>query len=364
MKRGIVLLLVFSLLLSGCSMFSDSYVSVTPHRNSSGGGESKVMTASNYPQLRAAFGELVRSGTENGIIHVSDYDAVLLEQGLKDAVHYVQNYDAIGAYCVESIEYEQGTSGIVPAVAVTIHYLYDRRTIQQIPSVRTTDDLREMVETALERCEASIVVFVESYTEQDLIQLVEDYCGENPARIMETPQVSYELYPESGKDRVVAIKFAYQNSRTDLRQMQTQVQAIFSSAVQYAKGGSDYQKLQRLYSFLMERFSEYQIKTSITPSYSLLHHGVGDSRAFATVYAQMCRMAGVDSRVVTGTYQGEPWCWNMVESEGSFYHVDLLHSHTDAGFALLTDEQMADYVWDYSAYPACVGVTEETAETE
>ena len=151
--------------------------------------------------------------------------------------------------------------------------------------------------------------------------------------------------------------------RSNLRQMQSQVQPIFNSAVQYAKGGTDYQKLQRLYSFLMERFSEYQIKTSITPSYSLLHHGVGDSRTFAIVYAQMCRMAGVNSQVVTGTLQGEPWYWNLVESDGTFYHVDLLRSHEENGFRLLTDEQMAEYVWDYSAYPACVGaVQEETTE--
>ena len=364
MKRVIVLLLVFSLLLSGCSLFADQYVSVTPHRNSTGGMESKVMSASNYSQLRDAFVELVHSGTESGIIHVSDYNPILLEQGLADAVYYVQNYDAIAAYCVEAIEYEKGTSGMVPAVAVTIRYLYDSRTVRQIPSVRNSEALWEMVATALERCEAGIVVYIESYIEQDLIQMVEDYAGNNPASIMEAPQVSYEVYPDSGQDRVVVLKFTYQNSRTDLRQMRAQVLPIFNSAVQYAKGGSDYQKLQRLYSFLMERFSEYQNKTSITPAYSLLHHGVGDSRAFAIVYAQMCRMAGMDSQVVTGTLQGEPWYWNVVESDGNFYHIDLLRSHAGEGFRLLTDEQMADYVWDYSAYPACTGVPEEAAETE
>ena len=363
MKRVIVLLLVFSLLLSGCSLLSDQYVSVTPHRDSSAGEESKVLIASNYTELRAALAEIVHSGTESGIIHVSEYNTILLEQGLRDALNYVQNYDAIGAYCVESIEYEKGTSGIVPAVAVTVHYLQDRRTIRQISTVRNSEALWEMVTAALGNCEAGLVVYVESYTEQDLIQMVEDYAEENPATVMEIPQVSYEVYPDSGKDRVVALKFTYQNSRTDLRQMQSQVQPIFNSAVQYAKGGTDYQKLQRLHSFLMERFTEYQIKKSITPSYSLLHHGVGDSRTFAIVYAQMCRMAGVNSQVVTGTLQGEPWYWNLVESDGNFYHVDLLRNHEENRFRLLTDEQMAEYVWDYSAYPACeAAVQDETTE--
>ena len=43
----------------------------------------------------------------------------------------------------------------------------------------------------------------------------------------------------------------------------------------------------------MERY-DYRIETSITPAYSLLRHGVGDSRAFAVVYAAMCQQAGLE----------------------------------------------------------------------
>ena len=367
MKRVLILFVVFCLLMSGCGVFSDSYVSVTPHRNAPGEAENKVATAATYIELRIAFEELVHSGAETGIIHVSDYNTVLLDQGLEDAVNYVQKYDAIGAYAVESITYEKGTSGVIPAVAVTVRYRHDRAEIQQIQTVRDSEALWKRIEPVLARCDAGMVVLVEKYTERDWIQLVEDYASQNPDVVMEVPQVIVEVYPENGEDRVVSLKFNYQNSRTDLRQMQSQVEPIFNSAVLYASGGSDYQKLSRLYAFLMERFGEYQFKTSITPAYSLLHHGVGDSRTFAAVYAQMCRKAGIDSRIVTGTYLGEPWNWNIVESDGSFYHVDLLRSNENGGFALLTDDQMGDYVWDYSAYPVCAVVTQtapETAETE
>jgi len=370
MKRVLVLMIVFSLIFSGCSLFSDDYVSVTPHRDSSGSAENKVTAAANYTQLRTAFVDLVHSGAESGIIYVSEYDEDMLDRDLDTAVRHVCNYDAIGAYAVESITWEKGTSGFVPAVAVTVQYLHNRREMQQIQTVRDSAALWDRVVTALERYEPGIVVYVESYTEQDLIQLVEDYSAENPSRVMEVPQVSCELYPDSGTDKVVELKFTYQNSRTNLRQMQSQVQSVFNSASLYASGGTEYQKLSRLYSFLLERFSEYQIKTSITPAYSLLHHGVGDSRAFAMVYAQMCRMAGLNAQIVTGTYGGEPWCWNMVESNGNYYHVDLLRSNTEIGFQLYTDDQMGEYVWDYSAYPACTEVwqeeitPEETTETE
>ena len=359
MKRFLPLLLVFGLLMSGCSIFSNNYVSVTPHRDSSEAVVSKVVAVSNYSQLRAAFVDMVHSGAEGGVIHVIDYDSDLLARGLQEAVRYVRKFDAIGAYAVEEIRYEQGISGMIPAVAVSISYVHDYSEIQKIQTVRDSDALWKKVEAALERCDAGTVILVEKYAERDLAQMVEDYAAEHPELVMEIPQVSWEVYPETGDNRVVSLKFTYQNSRTDLRQMQSQVQPIFDSAALYVRGGSDYQKLSRLFSFLMERFTEYQIKTSITPAYSLLHHGVGDSRAFATVYAQMCRMANVECQVVNGTCQGEPWSWNLVESGGGYYHVDLLASHKGKGFKLMTDDQMDSYVWDYSAYPACLGVAEE-----
>ena len=69
---------------------------------------------------------------------------------------------------------------------------------------------------------------------------------------------------------------------------------VFESAVLYVSGdGAEKQKFSQLYAFLMERF-DYKVETSITPAYSLLRHGVGDSRAFATVYAAMCRLAGLE----------------------------------------------------------------------
>ena len=364
MKRFIPLLLVFGLLMSGCSVFSNNYVSVTPHRDSSEAPANKVAAVSNYTQLQAAFVDLVHSGAESGVIHLIDYNADMLTQGLRSAVDYVKKNDAIGAYAVEDITYEQGISGMIPAVAVNVVYRHDYAQIQKIQTVRDSNALWRKVEAALERCDAGIVVLVEKYSEQDLEQMVEEYATVNPNVVMEIPQVSWEVYPDKGEDRVVSVKFTYQNSRTDLREMQSQVQPIFDSAALYVRGGSDYQKLSRLYSFLMERFSEYQIKTSITPSYSLLHHGVGDSRAFAVVYAQMCRMANVECQVVNGTRQGEPWSWNLVESGGGYYHVDLLASHIGSGFKLMTDDQMGSYVWDYSAYPACEGVAEEEDPAE
>ena len=172
---------------------------------------------------------------------------------------------------------------------------------------------------------------------------------------METPEVKAQIYPDAGRERVLELKFAYQSSRDSLRTMREMVQRVFvSSSLYVSHDAEDFRVLSQLYAFLMERFDSYQIKTSITPAYSLLNHGVGDSSAFAEVYAEMCRRADIECMVVVGTRSGEPWTWNIVREDGYYYHVDLLACHAQGSFRCLTDTQMDEYVWDYSAYPQCV----------
>ena len=113
----------------------------------------------------------------------------------------------------------------------------------------------------------------------------------------------------------------------------------------------------------MER-NDYRVETSLTPSYSLLRHGVGDSKAFAVVYSAMCRRAGLDCQTVSGTRDGNPWVWNIICEDGVYYYVDLLRSEAAGTMLRLTDANMSGYVWDYSAYPETGTGSRETKEPE
>lgn len=364
MKRfTMCLCLAFCIGLCGCSWLDGSYVSVTPHRQQVTGGESQEVEASNYLQLRTVLENMVSVGMENQVIHVREFNPDKLESSLDMAVRYVKSSYPLGAYAVDAITYEIGTNGGVPAVAVQITYLHDRTEIQRIHRVSGMADLEKLIADALIQCDTSLVVLVENYVVTDVAQIVEDYAFSFPSRVMEMPAVTEQTYPNTGAQRVLEMKMSYQTSREVLRNMRSQVQRIFNSASLYVSGDAEEgRKYGQLYSFLMERFSEYQLKTSITPAYSLLNHGVGDSRAFATVYAQMCREAGLDCLAVVGTRNGEPWTWNMVREGEYYYHVDLLACRDGGNFREQTDDQMASYVWDYSAYPACTGAPAEVPE--
>lgn len=355
------------LLLSGCGWINGSYVSITPHQVQRQSPHSGSISAANYGELLDALKQIVSSGTEVAAIHVEEYPEQSMEAGVRRAVRSIMHNDPIGAYAVEEIQYEIGSSSGLPAVSVTISYRHNSTELQRIRRAVDIEQAHSIVANAMEGYESGIVLLIGNYTSSDFAQFVQDYASLHPDTVMEVPQVTQAVYG-TGDSRVVELIFSYQTSRDVLRRMQSQVKPVFDSAVLYVSGdGDDRQKFSQLYAFLMERF-DYKQETSITPSYSLLRHGIGDSRAFAQVYAAMCRDAGLTCMSVTGTRDGKPWTWNILLDGEQYYHLDLLRCSENGKFRERTDEEMGGYVWDYSAYPACDGkpVAEETemAKTE
>ena len=134
-----------------------------------------------------------------------------------------------------------------------------------------------------------------------------------------------------------------------LRSMREEVQPVFSSAALYVSGqSSDRTKYSELYTFLTERF-DYQAAYTVTPAYSLLCRGIGDSRAFSQVYAAMCQRIGLEAESISGTRNGQTHWWNLIRLDGKWYHLDLIAS---AEFLPMTDGEMNGYEWDRDTYPA------------
>lgn len=358
-----VLALCFAvLLLSGCSWMEGSYVSVTPHVVTPDPDPEGTIQVSSYSQLRSALTDLVDAGAVHGLFSLSDYPQDQIRADMYLAANYVQTSYPIGVYAVESIKYDLGTDGRQNAMSVDITYRHGKSEIDRIQTVWSVSGAKTAVAAALRQYEPSIVLQITNYEPTDFAQMVADYASEHPQIIMESPQVTEGIYPSSGDVRIVELVFTYQTSRDSLRTMQTKVLPVFSSAQLYvSQDAGEKVQFTQLYTFLTERF-DYTIETSITPSYSLLCHGVGDSKAFAQVYAAMCSQVGLECMVVSGTHNGESRFWNIVCVDGVYYHVDLLRSLQESGYIQRRDTDMQGYVWDYSAYPVC-GVEPEPEET-
>ena len=351
MKRLAVMLVMVCFLLCGCSLMDGEHLSVTPHELPVSGNQSTVLSVSDYKGLKEVLESMVQAGTESMVINVAKYNRQLLDNGVKTAVKHLEENYPLGSWAVEKVEYEIGTGGGQPVVSVNISYIHGRSQIRQIQKIEGMEELEARVEEALEECTDSLVLLVDQYERKDLIQLVEDYAGSHPNLVMEIPEMAVGIYPNSDPGtRVVELRFTYQTSREALRQMQNQVKRVFASAELYINSDSNVsQKYSQLYSFVMERY-DYSLGTSITPAYSLLIHGVGDSEAFASVYAAMCRQAGLECQVISGTKNGEAYYWNLIRVDNKLLHVDLLEASSQDGFVCYESEQMEGYVWDYSAY--------------
>lgn len=369
MKRIAALLIASCLLLTGCgSWMEGSYVSVTPYLSSNNTDGQDIQWVGNKEQLSEAIRYMVNQCVSEDVFFVRDY----LENDLKTDMIMVRydilSKDPMGAYAVQDIQFETGINGGRFTLAVKIDFSRQRSEILRMKTMQGVKDVESAVATALGNMDTELVFYIEDYQETDFAQIAQDYAQENPDKVIEIPRVSVSLYPETGENRVLELSFAYQTSREALRNMQNQVKQIFESAKLYVSGAeSNYEKLSRLYVFLTggidtDRTAQQSGGSSITPSYSLLRYGVGDSKAFATVYAAMCRQAGVECHVVSGTRNGDAWFWNIVYNGEIYTHVDILRSVQVGYLRQRSDAEMGGYVWDYSEYPVCDGEYQATTD--
>ena len=290
-------------------------------------------------------------------ISVAEYDRSALDGDVGRAVEKVRQENPVAAYAVSDVYWQIGTSAGETLVLLQVSYRHTEMEIKNILTVQDNAQAMDAIGQALHSCDAGIVLKIENYVAEVFQLAIESYATAMPQYVMEMPQVTVSVYPDSGVCRVVEIRFGYVNGRDVLLGMQEQVLTLFDSSVNIASmTDTEKKRYTQLYALLLERFQKYTIETSITPAYSLLLHGVGDSRAFAVVFAAMCREAGLYCETVAGTKSGKLWYWNIVQIDGVYYHVDLLRSKGEGSMRLLTDSIINEgYVWDFSAYPACGG---------
>lgn len=364
MKR-LFALLAAACLLTGCSSLgSGSYRSVKPHFTPPSASEPAHTAVEDYNGLCQAIISLVHSQSAGDKISVSNYDGASLERDLRRAVDYVMEYDALAAYAVEDISYQLGEMGNRKAVSFRIAYRHNRLELHHILQVKNMDQATQMIHTALLECDAALVLHVEDYTDRDFSALVQAYAEENPHLVMEQPLVTANTYPESGKERVVELKFTYQTNRDTLRQMAEYVEPVFqASRLNVIGEEQESVRFSLMYSFLVERI-QINVVPSITPAYSIFRYGVGDSKAFAQIFAAMCRNAQLECLVVSGTKDGQPHFWNIICQDGVYYHVDILRDTQSSDMARYYDDQMVGYVWDFDDYPMCVPQNNNLQELE
>lgn len=354
MRKTAILILCLCLCigLCGCDMWmKGSYAHVSPHKIQDTSGNGERIEVSSYETLYQALCNIVENGTAGATIYYPTENAVTVHSYMENAVKQVRADNPMGSYAVEKITYEVGTKGGVLAVAVQVRYNRSFSDIRYMYRVTEMQEGTALVYDALEKCRPSATFYVENYSQMDFAQLIKNYVDANPDVCMEMPQVTVTNYPQNGDHRVIEVLFAYENSRDDLRAMQQTVATSFDSAMlSVTQSAGTEEKCAQLYRYLVLHYDPDGLYTSITPAYSLLHYNIGDSKAYATVYAAMCNKVGLECSVVVGAKDGKPHYWNAVKEGETYRFVDFLQCARQGAFAMQTKEQMKNYVWDYSAF--------------
>lgn len=369
MKRILPLVLCLTL-LGGCGLsFSNEYLSVSEHNDPFAYKEEteptdqtpEPMTASDYYTLRNTLYSSIMNGTESEQVYLIDYRGDL-EKDLKTLAEYFTATDPMSAYATDYIEFDTVKEG--GNQIINMHVVY-RRSVSEIKAIRTvrgSEPAIALFKDALTQTQPSLTLQISGFSDEDLGELLYQFCTENPELFPEFPIISVSVFPESGNVRVVEAHFTYSSSADALISKRSLVKSLLDSAYYSVPSSvSEGDRIPLIISYLTGRFSSFTENPEASV-YSLLENGIGNSRSFTAVVSDLCGRAEIDCLTVHGLKNDEAYDWCILCIDGQYRHVDVLSSVLKGEpVSFLTDDDMEGYEWNREAFPAC-GSSEDEQE--
>lgn len=377
MKRflAIALLLAVALGLCGCNQWlQEEYRTVSSHveqplPTTQEPPEETPPEVSNRNELRGAALGFVRDWTEQGTIYVRDYDGDI-SADLAETMDYITQEDPIGAYAVDYADAELDGDAQQGEIRLRMVFRRSAAEIDAIVTVSGNNSAHSRIQAALASYTPALTLRIKAYQEEDFVSYIRSYCLENPDEVVCVPEISANLYPETGDTRILELHFLYPGTREEMRELQESVNTILSSAASYiGSGQDDREKAGLLTRFLCTRF-DYTVSQEepTMPAYQLLCGGVAHSLSLAAVFRYECVSAGLSCYLVSGTRNGTDYYWNLLRIGEAYYFVDLMRAveRGDSQLLLYTGDTMQEegYVWNRGDYPAVVYETSEEPSEE
>lgn len=123
-------------------------------------------------------------------------------------------------------------------------------------------------------------------------------------------------------------------------------------------GKTDYERLTAIYSWICEKVKydygnlnngDYTLKYT---AYAALVNKTAVCQGYAVLLYRLALMAGIETRIVTGTANGGGHAWNIVKLDGKWYHVDATWDATWGA---------AQEMWQYYLKPS---LTDHTLDAD
>lgn len=346
--------------LCGCSgMYNKEYLSVNEYvpavqEDYSSKDKINVRTFSGLKQAILRFAYAGES--EGRIIFDSSYDGDPLED-MASACWQVRIQDALCAYCVENIAYELAKIVTTNEATVYISYSNFCAGADEILHLPYSFSVEQTLRETLESRDRQLVVLVSSssYSAEDIEGLLTRVYRENPTVVPREPRASVTMYSGTGSQRLYEININYGLTSEELEQRMAALSAVDAFSSLDTENLSSGQLALAACQYLMDNCQLSESGADNT-AYAALVNRQANSEGIAFAYVELCRQLRLECHIVYGQHIWQDHCWNIINIDGSYYHVDASACITEGleGNFLMNDEGFwGSYRWDVASYPKC-----------
>lgn len=371
-KRTLSLLLIACSVLSlcGCSaLYKKEYLSVSQYTE---GGydsfESYMCDVSDFSELKSAILRIISEHSEEERIRFDNYEGSP-QSDLAQVCWEVKSETSLASYAVDYMSYDLNRIVNYYEAVFYVAYKHSEKDISQIEDVADLAELSQGLEPKLEELSnyAAFHIPNVNLVEDDVIAAITKAYNLNPASCVVMPTAQVKLHPKTGIFRIVEIELYYGRTAAVLSEMR---QELFDRIDELSGNiQTDDKRLFALdaYNLLSSNCvydadgairHERQLESDLGASvYGALVQGCADSQGIAAAFSALCRTAGIPCLVVSGSENKVPHFWNIIELDGTYYHVDV-SADSSWGISnsfLVSDEQMQTRCWwNIEDYPECV----------
>lgn len=372
MKRLFPLFLVMCLLFSGCNsilsaLSPNTYSVISDHSDQYSAKSAAILQAESREELRQCFIDFIEAHEETGIVHLnSDYSGDAA-QDASDLAYDIWKNTPLGAFSIDVINVSCDRLLSYYEISVMISYRVSPYVLSSMRTVEDEAGIQLELERAMEAHSSRLVLSVSRYPEVvNYADYAAAYFNLHSETCIESPEITANVYPDSGDNRIVDISLEYQHTASELNAMKAAASEVIRSAQSYVQYRNEpMAKAELLYTWLKDRF-EYIHEESSTPIYSLLCEGTCSSKAFADIFTLLCNNCGIECITVAGYVDGQPYYWNILTFDKTSYHFDMLRSIDSNRYTLQLsyDDAFSGYSWDRELYPACVPPAVRPSQSE
>lgn len=368
MKKRLTVLCMIGLLaiLAGCGLLSErSYLYTQQHDDQyEEDVNTDALTVENYYGLRSAILSFVESGTEYGIIRSYSYDGDI-EEDLDTAAYEVTRSDPVGAYAVDYMTHSCNRIVSYYEIEISITFRRTPEDIASIVRVSSVSEAEEEIVAALENYQSSLTLRMSYTSELDVQGIVEEASRADTMIAIGSPEVTMQIYPETGVQRIVELTFTYDQSEAVLTLKKEQAIQVLEEISRFVSTEvSDESRMTVFFRRLCNRCT-YAADGDLGNVYDALVTCSSGSKGIAEAFYELCTRNDLTCITVSGQKNGETHWWNIVTLDGQSYHVDLTAAMEEGKttMTLWYDEDIfSAYSWDTALYPACTRPVDETEE--